>query len=126
MSVKRWKETESWGFTEWDCMAVMEECADGEYVLHSDYAALQAKVERLTKARDEALDAVKKGRVVTPTQRGDRGWQANKTHCKHGHPLTPDNIRVRSDGRRQCKACQRAHVAKHDQKRRAVPTTGSR
>lgn len=50
MSVKRWQETESWGFTEWDCMAVMEERADGEYVLHSDYAALQAKVERLTKA----------------------------------------------------------------------------
>jgi len=95
-------------------------------VLLADYTALRAEVERLTKARDEALDAVKKGRVVTPTQRGDRGWQANKTHCKHGHPLTPDNIRVRSDGRRQCKACQRAHVAKHDQKRRAVPTTGSR
>lgn len=75
---------------------------------------------------DNALDAVKKGRVVTPTQRGDRGWQANKTHCKHGHPLTPDNIRVRSDGRRQCKACQRAHVAKHDQKRRAVPTDTQR
>ena len=97
-----------------------------EYLAEFDVPALLAEVERLTKARDEALDAVKKGRVVTPTQRGDRGWQANKTHCKHGHPLTPDNIRVRSDGRRQCKACQRAHVAKHDQKRRAVPTTGSR
>lgn len=47
MSVKRWKETESWGFTEGDCMAVMEECADGEYVLYSDYASLKAEVERL-------------------------------------------------------------------------------
>lgn len=53
MSVKRWKETESWGFTEWDCMAVMEECADGDYVLHSDYAALLARCEELNELAND-------------------------------------------------------------------------
>lgn len=34
-----------------------------------------------------------------------------QTHCKHGHPLTPDNVYVatHADGRqfRQCRTCQR-------------------
>lgn len=47
MSVKRWKETESWGFTEGDCMAIMEESIEGEYVLHSDYARLEDEINHL-------------------------------------------------------------------------------
>lgn len=37
--------------------------------------------------------------------------RAKRTHCKRGHPLTPDNlyVKVRPSGRedRQCKACYR-------------------
>lgn len=47
MSVKRWKETESWGITEGDCMAIMEESIEGEYVLHSDYARLEDEINHL-------------------------------------------------------------------------------
>lgn len=33
-----------------------------------------------------------------------------KTHCRRGHELTPDNIRTNHHGNRQCKTCQ---TAKH-------------
>lgn len=29
------------------------------------------------------------------------------THCKQGHPLSGDNLRVRSDGKRACVTCRR-------------------
>ena len=34
-----------------------------------------------------------------------------KTHCKRGHPLDGENLYLRSDGGRQCKACTRMHNA---------------
>ena len=34
-----------------------------------------------------------------------------KAHCDQGHPLSGPNLKVRSDGRRRCLACQRAHDA---------------
>jgi hypothetical protein len=36
---------------------------------------------------------------------------ANKTHCPHGHELSPDNIVVNSKGGRECLTCNR-HQAK--------------
>jgi hypothetical protein len=33
---------------------------------------------------------------------------ARKTHCDHGHEFTPDNTRIRTDGRRRCRTCHRA------------------
>ena len=30
---------------------------------------------------------------------------ARKTHCKHGHSLSGDNLRIVSDGSRQCYVC---------------------
>lgn len=41
-----------------------------------------------------------------------------KTHCKHGHPLTEDNVYINPSGRRFCKTCTRASGRKYDQKRR--------
>jgi hypothetical protein len=32
---------------------------------------------------------------------------ARQTHCKRGHPLSGDNLSVRSDGRRVCVSCAR-------------------
>ena len=32
--------------------------------------------------------------------------QASKTHCKRGHPLSGDNLRIENGGRR-CRACKR-------------------
>lgn len=36
---------------------------------------------------------------------------ARKTHCKRNHPLTPENLIQRSDGRRDCKLCDRERRA---------------
>lgn len=33
-------------------LSCIEHCPEGEYVLHSEYATIQARVERLTKAGD--------------------------------------------------------------------------
>lgn len=30
-----------------------------------------------------------------------------KTHCNHGHPLSGDNLIIRRDGGRKCRACKR-------------------
>jgi hypothetical protein len=36
---------------------------------------------------------------------------STKTRCKRGHPLSGENLHVRPDGSRSCKACQRLHQA---------------
>jgi hypothetical protein len=43
------------------------------------------------------------------TLRGVGGAAENvrKSHCKHGHALTGDNLIVKPNGRRQCRECQR-------------------
>jgi hypothetical protein len=33
---------------------------------------------------------------------------ARKTHCKRGHPFTPDNVKILAEGGRRCRACTRA------------------
>lgn len=35
---------------------------------------------------------------------------ARKTHCKRGHPLSGDNVKITSAGSRQCRECQREAV----------------
>jgi hypothetical protein len=35
--------------------------------------------------------------------------RVRKTHCKNGHPLSGDTIRVGSQGRRICRICVRAY-----------------
>lgn len=53
--------------------------------------------------------------VVTPALNVHRGRSGlaprqPKTHCKHGHEMTPENVYIRpSDGRRRCRICQREH-----------------
>lgn len=43
-------------------------------------------------------------------RRGRSPWAINarRTHCVHDHEFTPRNTRVRPDGRRQCRRCDRA------------------
>lgn len=35
-----------------------------------------------------------------------KNQNTNKTHCKYGHPLEGDNLRIRKEGYRNCKKCQ--------------------
>jgi len=50
-----------------------------------------------------------------------KGWQAAKTHCKRGHPLSGENL-YRYRGERQCKTCRRMHARRHDKECRALPS----
>jgi hypothetical protein len=52
---------------------------------------------------DNIRDAVCKGRVKPS---GAAGWQKTKTHCKRGHPFTPENT-YQQKGGRGCRACLR-------------------
>lgn len=36
-----------------------------------------------------------------------RARNAERTHCKNGHELTPDNVHVNAKGHRGCRACHR-------------------
>lgn len=50
--------------------------------------------------------------VVTPLENTRRGWRANKTECKWGHPLSGDNLRISRSGKRVCKICMYEKTAK--------------
>ncbi|MGI8477822.1 MAG: HNH endonuclease signature motif containing protein [Thermomicrobiales bacterium] len=39
---------------------------------------------------------------------GPTAVNARKTHCKRGHPFTPDNMRVETTGSRRCLTCAMA------------------
>jgi len=45
--------------------------------------------------------------------------KAAQTHCVHGHEFTSDNTLVRSDGRRNCRACAVANSRRQRQNRKA-------
>lgn len=44
--------------------------------------------------------------VVTHKVNMERGKQATKTHCKHGHEFTKENIYYLKTGNRQCRICR--------------------
>ena len=46
------------------------------------------------------------------TCRGRAFWGA-QTHCKNGHPFTPENTRTRENGARRCIACAREGSRRH-------------
>src|SRR4029077_5277758 len=39
-----------------------------------------------------------------------------QTMCKHGHPLTPENVYVRPGGWNVCRACQRSRIQAYRQR----------
>jgi transcriptional regulator with XRE-family HTH domain len=48
-----------------------------------------------------------------------RHAMAAKTHCKHGHALTSDNIIVKKNGERSCRACKRIYAREYQRRKRA-------
>jgi hypothetical protein len=62
---------------------------------------------------DNIADMIGKGRRVSGTHklkgkpRPGVIFNAIKTHCKHGHPLSGDNLSVAPNGWRRCRACWR-------------------
>lgn len=56
---------------------------------------------------DNVQDMVSRGRTPGGPHRG-------ATHCIRGHAFTPENTRIRTDGkRRSCRACDRERMAAH-------------
>jgi hypothetical protein len=44
---------------------------------------------------------------------GKHGGSNKKTHCLRGHPLSGENLSIRPDGTRRCKACGRFYYYKY-------------
>lgn len=72
---------------------------DGLLVLHrcDNAACVRPTHLFLGTHRDNTTDMVEKGRHS----------KLKQTHCKYGHPFTPENTYVRKNGHRQCRACGR-------------------
>lgn len=66
-------------------------------------------------------------RVSTPRENTLRSLtapaaiNARKTHCKRGHPLEGDNLRINAAGERICRACARWATAKQRAAARGLP-----
>lgn len=45
-----------------------------------------------------------------------RHGNTKKTHCRAGHPLSGDNLRIRKSGRRACRQCDKEKSARDRQK----------
>jgi hypothetical protein len=52
--------------------------------------------------------------------RRTRGQKAYQAHCKHGHPLSGDNLRLERNGARRCVACARAAARRYAAKKRVL------
>lgn len=48
------------------------------------------------------------------------GRNARKTHCKHGHPFSGDNLIVTREGYRQCRACCNRRLRESRARRKAA------
>lgn len=67
----------------------------------------------------EHLQAVthKRNMHLSETVMGDN---YRKTHCKRGHPLSGENLRLESDGRRQCRSCDQIRYQRKKEKRNGL------
>jgi HNH endonuclease len=76
--------------------------------------------------RDNMADMVAKGRGVHDLR---PAWQEQRTrtHCKRGHPFSPDNLMESSRGYRRCRACEQAFdKARYSAERREARTKAQR
>jgi hypothetical protein len=64
-------------------------------------------------ARQNTIDAYKKGKLIHLLSA--RNSNRDKEFCKRGHPFSGDNLTIRQ-GTRFCKACQKFHNDKRNQK----------
>ena len=46
---------------------------------------------------------------LEPVTHAENQRHLRRTHCKHGHPLSGDNLRIGPNGARICRACNAAH-----------------
>lgn len=58
--------------------------------------------------KENTHDAVSRGRM--------RAWNGEKTHCIRDHEFTADNTHLDTNGKRQCRVCQRARGERQRQR----------
>ena len=59
---------------------------------------------------------------LKPVTHAENQSHMRKTHCKHGHPLSGDNLRISPNGVRACRACNAANQkAFRERQRRRSP-----
>lgn len=80
----------------------------GAYARHLDDDPRNNRLANLAwgTPSDNAFDASRNG----------RNHHANKTRCKHDHPLSGANLIIDGRGRRQCAACARRRRREYDEK----------
>lgn len=61
--------------------------------------------------KDNAIDAVRKGRTTPPRIRGAEHYNSRKTHCSKGHEFTTENTYVWDGRMRNCRICHSARTA---------------
>lgn len=47
----------------------------------------------------------------------NRNQNHERTHCKNGHPLSDDNVKIEVTGFRRCQTCRRAYLKTYDSRR---------
>jgi hypothetical protein len=52
---------------------------------------------------------------------GPTAANAAKTHCKHGHPLSGENLRINAKGQRICRECERRATRDKMRRKRSNP-----
>lgn len=100
-----------------------EEIPEGHVVRHTCDRPLCVAPEHLElgTVADNNRDMWERGRARVPL------YEANvaKTHCSRGHELIGENL-IKSQlavGKRACRACNNAHVARHDARKRGETMT---
>lgn len=75
--------------------------------------------------RDNAMDAISKGRMKFRPQDNEAWSSANalKTKCKRGHHFDPENTIVSTNGWRRCRVCRRLSYHKYNTTRRSRART---
>lgn len=97
-------------------------------------AETRAKMADAKRGRKQAPETIARraaaltGKMRTPEQRAklsaaQQARHAHRTHCPHGHALTPDNIRPNRPGR-ECKTCWHESARRSNEKKRALKTGG--